>query len=103
VAALETRYASCEFTKAASLPPLAACAGAWQGQLASGAICRSSLECQPGLHCHGAGPMTEGSCGPPKLAGARCTLTPDTLGAYLPTKPSDHPECQGKCSQARCI
>jgi hydrogenase/urease accessory protein HupE len=103
VAALQTRYADCEFSKAESLQPLAACTGAWSGQLANAASCRSSLECQPGLHCHGAGPMTLGTCGVPKPAGARCTLTPDTLGAYLPIDDSAHRECQGKCSRGRCI
>jgi hydrogenase/urease accessory protein HupE len=102
VAALESRYADCAFTKLASLQPLAACADAWQGQLASGASCRSSLECQAGLHCHGVGPTSVGRCGAPKPAGARCSLTPDPLGAYLSTKDSDHPECQGTCTQGRC-
>ncbi|HKP56662.1 MAG TPA: HupE/UreJ family protein [Polyangiales bacterium] len=103
VAALQDRYASCEFTQSASLQPPAACTGVWQGQLASGARCRSSLECQSGLYCHGAGPINQGTCGAPKAAGARCSLTPDTLGAYLATKDSDHPECQAGCKQGRCM
>lgn len=103
VSALQDRYASCEFTQAASLQPPAACTGVWQGQLQSGARCRSSLECQAGLYCHGVGPINQGSCGPPKAAGARCSLTPDPLGAYLATKDSDHPECQDGCKQGRCL
>ncbi|HKU41152.1 MAG TPA: HupE/UreJ family protein, partial [Polyangiales bacterium] len=100
--ALHERYADCSFASASVLSPPAACTTLWQGQRNDGASCRSSLECQSGLHCHGASGLSEGTCGKPKLAGARCTEIPDPLGAYLPMRDADHRECQGTCRQGRC-
>lgn len=102
VNATYARYATCEFMQHASLPPLAACADLWQGQLAAGGVCRSSLECGPGLYCHGVGPTQPGVCGAPKPTGARCGMAIDALASYVPHNESDHPECTGNCGQGRC-
>lgn len=103
VNALEARYATCDFMEYTILPPIAACTELWQGQLKAGAVCRSSLECQTGLHCHGVGPTQPGVCGLPKPAGAACGTAIDALAAYVPWKEADHAECrQGACTQGRC-
>jgi hydrogenase/urease accessory protein HupE len=100
---LEARYATCDFASAVTLPPIAACTSLWQGQLSDGAVCRSSLECQAGRHCHGVGPMETGVCGPPKPTGSSCGGAIDALASYLPTREADHPECTGRCGQGRCL
>jgi hypothetical protein len=99
VSAMESRYETCEFMQYASLSPIAACSDLWQGQLAAGAVCRSSLECQTGLYCHGIGATRAGVCGAPKPKGASCGTAIDALAAYLPHKDSDHPECTERCGQ----
>jgi hydrogenase/urease accessory protein HupE len=103
VAAIEARYEGCDFMRATHLPPLAACEGLWKGQSAVGAQCRSSLECQAGLHCHGVGPSQAGVCGEPKAAGAACGRAIDPLAAYVPERAEDHPECAGTCGGQRCL
>lgn len=103
VNAIEARYATCDFMKYESLPPIAACTKLWQGQLAEGAICRSSLECKPGLHCHGAGPSESGVCGAPKATGTSCGGAIDVLASYVPHDEAEHPECSGRCVQGRCL
>jgi hypothetical protein len=101
--AFEARYATCDFMQYATLPPIAACTELWQGQLKADAVCRSSLECQTGLYCHGIGPTQTGRCGPPKPTGATCGTAIDGLAAYLPHSESDHAECTGRCGQGRCL
>jgi hypothetical protein len=103
LSALEARYATCDFMEYTTLPPIAACTELWQGRLKAGAVCRSSLECQTGLHCHGLGPTEPGVCGLPRPTGATCGTAIDALAAYLPWKQDDHPECTGRCSQGRCM
>jgi hydrogenase/urease accessory protein HupE len=102
VNALEARYATCDFMEYTTLPPIAACVELWQGQLKAGAVCRSSLECQTGLHCHGVGPTESGVCGAPKPTGATCGTAIDPLAAYVPWKEADHAECTSTCNQGRC-
>ena len=102
VAAVEARYEGCDFMRETQLPPLAMCESLWNGQRVAGDSCRSSLECKPGLHCHGLGPSDAGVCGEPKPAGASCGRAIDPLASYLPDRAADHPECVGKCGGQRC-
>jgi hypothetical protein len=102
VAEQEARYGGCDFTAAVVLPPLASCSSMLIGQRALGDSCRSSLECSSGLHCKGASPVEAGVCAAPSPTGARCGLATDALGAYLPSRETDHPECMGRCIQRRC-
>ncbi|HET6334916.1 MAG TPA: HupE/UreJ family protein [Polyangiales bacterium] len=102
VSALESRYETCEFMQYPSLSPVAACTDLWLGQLAAGAVCRSSLECKTGLSCHGISPTQTGVCGAAKPKGASCGTAIDALASYLPHNEADHPECTGSCTQGRC-
>jgi hydrogenase/urease accessory protein HupE len=103
VNAIEARYATCDFMQFKSLPPIAACTDLWEGQLADGAVCRSSLECRRGSHCHGVSSSETGVCGAPKAAGASCGNAIDALASYVPNSEADHPECSGRCVQGRCL
>jgi hypothetical protein len=103
VNAIQARYATCDFMQVASLPPIAACIELWEGQLPDGAVCRSSLECKQGLHCHGLSPSEVGVCGAPKPAGASCGNAIDALASYVPNDEAAHPECSGRCVQGRCL
>jgi hydrogenase/urease accessory protein HupE len=103
VADLEARYQGCEFTEALALPPLASCTTMLVGERGAGATCRSSLECATGLHCKGTSPTEAGVCTAPNADGARCGLATDALGAYVPSRAADHPECAGRCARNRCV
>jgi hypothetical protein len=100
--ASRARYEDCAFTNAAALPPLPACTSLWQGTLAQGVVCRSSLECSAGLHCRGLSPLDTGVCAPPEPQGARCGLGMDPLAAYVPHDEGAHAECAGVCERGRC-
>jgi hydrogenase/urease accessory protein HupE len=103
IASQRARYERCDFSAAVALPPLPECSGLWNGQLAAGASCRSSLECGSGLHCHGLSPLDPGVCGEPKPEGASCGQGADPLAAYVPNRGDDtHPECSGLCKHGRC-
>jgi hypothetical protein len=102
LAASRERYRDCGFTQAQALAPLAACASLWHGTLARGATCRSSLECQRGLHCRGVGPLDTGTCATPEAAGTRCGLGMDPLAAYVPHDDAEHAECAADCERGRC-
>lgn len=102
VNAMAARYATCEFMQHETLPPIAACTDLWEGQLAAGAVCRSALECQTGLYCHGVGPAQTGVCGPAKASGTACGTGIDPLATYVPHDPAAHPECTTQCIQGRC-
>lgn len=106
VAGLGQLYSGCDWI--GPWPPElpAECRGVLHGTLAAGARCRSSLECQEGLFCHGAGPTASGVCGVPRVDGERCGLAVDALAAYLRmsmlTEPhpqfAAHRECAGVCN-----
>jgi hypothetical protein len=102
VADQRARYADCAFTAAVALPAVESCSTMLIGQRALGQSCRSSLECTTGLHCKGASPVEAGVCAAPNPAGALCGLATDALGAYLPSRDGDHPECAGSCTHNRC-
>ncbi|HZR81343.1 MAG TPA: EB domain-containing protein [Candidatus Binatia bacterium] len=75
------------------------------GRVASGAACRSSVECADGLFCRGAGAGAPGLCLPPAPPGATCGGAPDILATYA--RQTDvaarHPECAGSCLRGRCV
>ncbi len=106
VSALQQTYSGCDWV--GPWPPElpAECRAVLHGQLAAAAPCRSSLECQAGLFCHGASPTAMGTCGPPRIEGERCGLAVDGLAAYLRmavlTEPHpqfvQHRECEGFCN-----
>jgi hypothetical protein len=104
-AALATVYAGCEWV--GPMPPLLpdACTTIVHGKLASGAVCRSSLECEGNMRCRGVGPTTLGRCAPPGPAGASCGGTVDTLATYTREDlklNTAHPECEDFCNRRVC-
>lgn len=106
VASQQQTYSGCDWV--GPWPPdlPSPCRGVLHGTLAAGSRCRSSLECQDGLFCHGAGPTTTGVCGSPRAEGERCGLAVDALAAYVGmaalTEPhpqfASHRECAGFCN-----
>lgn len=79
------------------------CSGVVKGKLASGTRCRSSLECEGKLRCHGVGPTTVGVCAPAKAQGS-CGGSADVLATYVREDGVDkrHPECTELCGRRRC-
>lgn len=103
-AATQRAYEGCEWPGPDDTQPPAACTTVIDGTLDAGASCRSSLECQSGLHCAGAGPTDFGRCGPPSKATSLCALAVDPLGAFTAQRLDDlHPECAGACDHHRCV
>jgi hypothetical protein len=102
--AMERAHAGCEWVGPETPPVPAACLGIIGGTLASGAKCRSSLECAEGLRCHGLGPTDVGVCGASAGAGQGCGFSVDPLAVYTrqDTLEEQHPECQGHCFKRRC-
>lgn len=106
VAGMQKTYSGCDWV--GPWPPElpADCRAVLRGALAGGARCRSSLECQDGLFCHGAGPTAMGICGTPRVEGERCGHAVDALAAYVRmavlTEPhpqfAPHRECVGFCN-----
>jgi hypothetical protein len=83
----------------------AACTGILAGQVAESQLCRSSLECQEGLHCEGLGTTTAGKCVAARAIGQRCGGSSDTLGAFT-RQDADrkHPVCDGGyCEKRLCV
>lgn len=103
--AIKTSLTGCDWVSAAPMlgPTPEACEHILKGKLASGASCRSSLECGEKLFCFGAGPTSPGRCGPPKSDGF-CTQPVDPLAVYTRSDLFEvvHPQCTGFCSQRRC-
>jgi hypothetical protein len=102
VAAIHARYEGCAWTEARVLPPIDACLTFIKGLQKEGASCASSLECETGTFCHGAGAFERGVCGQPRQNGARCELAADPLASYAPMAREAHPECEGQCFRGRC-
>jgi hypothetical protein len=102
--AMDQTYQGCDWPGPDAPAPPAACLGIFQGTLAAGARCRSSLECAEGLRCHGLGPTDPGICGPPAPAGQPCSFSVDPLATYTRQDTLDeaHPECQGHCFKRQC-
>lgn len=103
--AMEKAHAGCEWVGPEAPPAPAACQGLIQGALASGARCRSSLECAEGLRCQGVGPTDTGLCGAPAGTGQPCAYSVDALATYTRQAllEEQHPECQGHCFKRRCV
>lgn len=104
VQALEQAHQGCDWVGPQAPPVPSACLGILRGTLASGARCRSALECVEGLRCQGVGPTDTGVCGPPGAPGQLCSLSVDALATYTrqDTLEETHPECQGHCSRRVC-
>jgi len=97
---LSKRYETCAFVGQRAAPRVAACEHALHGARAAGEACRSSLECEAGLFCEGAGPLDLGVCHPPREAGTACGLSIDPLASFVSNAPeAEHRECQGECVQ----
>lgn len=103
-AAMEAAHESCDFTRTFGAPMPEACDGILGGTTARGDACRSSLECRPGDHCLGAGPMDPGVCSAPAPAGHLCGSAVDVLATHTRQRSSErvHPQCEGYCSRHRC-
>lgn len=105
IAAETARVGDCAFTRAVSLPALPECGGVLYGNLAEGAICRSSLECGGDLHCLGVSPLDPGTCQAPRPDGSRCGFGVDPLASYVARSagnPDQHRECAGSCVRGTC-
>lgn len=96
-------HEGCDWVTPLSARAPAACVGIVKGAMKEGDRCRSSLECEEGLRCHGVAASDTGRCGKPKVAGA-CSRGIDTLASH--TRQTDverkHPECAGHCNGRRC-
>lgn len=96
-------YEGCDWVAPLSTKAPAACVGIVKGAMKEGDRCRSSLECEEGMRCHGVAASDTGRCGKPKSAGA-CSRGIDTLASH--TRQIDverkHPECEGHCNGRRC-
>jgi hypothetical protein len=104
VAALDVALAGCDWVGPFPPGPPEACQGLFRGLVPAGARCRSSLECERDLRCHGAGPTTPGRCGPGKADGEACGSSTDALASYArqSTLDAQHPECAKSCVAHRC-
>jgi hypothetical protein len=69
-------------------------------------VCRSSLECNEGLHCQGLSATRTGICTRPQAVGAACGTHVDVMAAYVLDRALDRarPFCRDFCSLAnhRC-
>src|SRR5262249_48423753 len=81
-----------------------ACAGVIRGTLATGAVCRSTLECRDPLRCSGVGPTRTGVCGVAKRDGSPCGKVVDPLLDYARQNAVDaaRAECAGWCDPNHC-
>jgi hypothetical protein len=104
VAARTAAFDGCNWVGPMSPLPPAVCSELFHGALDEGARCRSSVECQTGLRCHGAGPLDAGRCGKPLVDGSRCGAATDGLAMVVdqPTIDRAHRECVGKCVLGKC-
>jgi hypothetical protein len=103
VADLERVHAGCEWVGPIGVPMPHSCDNLLVGKVASGARCRSTLECEGALRCLGSGPTDTGVCGEARGTGGACRLSVDGLGPQLAMDVDrTHPECQGFCDHHRC-
>jgi len=103
IAALEKTFGTCDWVGPFPPPVPEECHGLLVGKVPSGQRCRSNLECEGTLRCHGVGPTTPGRCGPPREDGEACGGT-DVLVSYTQETRVDqlHPACKHKCVRGRC-
>ena len=85
------------------MPPLS-CRSLVTGRLPIGERCDTSLACNDGLYCQGAGPGVSGVCARPAAAGARCDIPSDNVSVLLHAKDDPrHPSCDGSCVRGQCL
>lgn len=101
--AIDKAHEGCDWVTPLASPVPAACLGIVKGTVKEGARCRSALECEDGLSCHGVAASDTGVCGKPKPSGA-CGRGLDTLASHTRQTDSElkHPECAGHCNGRRC-
>jgi hypothetical protein len=104
IAASNKALQGCDWVGPFPPPPPTECQGIFKGKLAAGTKCRSSLECEGALRCHGLGPTTPGKCGPANAAEETCGGTEDSLATYTRQDDVDkrHPECKDRCIKHKC-
>ncbi|HEY4221405.1 MAG TPA: hypothetical protein VGO62_08680 [Myxococcota bacterium] len=80
------------------------CSNVLHGSLDSGARCKTSLACKPGLRCLGAGPLDPGRCGAPLPDGSSCAFAVDALSVVVdqPSIDRAHPMCEHACGHFKC-
>ncbi len=102
--ALAKTYEGCDWVGPFPPETPAECHGLFEGKLPKGTRCRSSLECEGELRCHGIGPTTTGKCGEGKPDGESCGGSTDPLAGYTRQSRLDvtHRECKSQCIQHRC-
>ncbi|MEW5847300.1 MAG: hypothetical protein AB2A00_00750 [Myxococcota bacterium] len=105
-AALQREHAGCDWVgNPRSLIP-DECQGILLGRLATGAECRSTLECVAPNVCAGVGPTERGRCAPPGPTGSPCGTSVDPLMVYAKqtTLETERPACaDGYCNRNRCV
>ncbi len=104
-AAMERAFSGCDWVGPFSRPLPEACTALIKGDKGEGTVCRSSLECQDGLRCHGVGPTDTGRCGKPRPAGSLCGTGVDALAVYTRQDRYEetHPACdRSYCDRTRC-
>lgn len=101
VEATAKAHAGCDWVGNSTLPMPDACGRVFQGQLPSGAACRSSLECRDELFCRGLSATGGGRCSAPLPADGPCGLGIDPL-ASLARQADARSECAGFCARPRC-
>jgi hypothetical protein len=104
-AAMIAAYEGCDWMGPNWQRLRAECLGLTTGHKKLLESCRSSLECEGTLRCHGAGPTDVGKCGPAAPVGSLCGTAVDVLGAYARQNDYDlrHPSCaDGYCDRNRC-
>jgi hypothetical protein len=104
VAALDKTFAGCDWVGPFPPPVPEECVGIFAGKIAKGQRCRSNLECEGTLRCHGVGPTTPGKCGPPRKVGESCGGT-DVLASYTRQDKLErlHPPCEARCVRGSCV
>lgn len=104
LSAQEKALTGCDWVGPFPPGPPAECRGIFEGKVAAGQKCRSSLECAGDLHCKGLGPTTVGTCAKPSAEGESCGGTVDALAGFA--RQGDlgkrHPECQQRCIKHKC-
>jgi hypothetical protein len=101
--ALKEQLQGCDWVQPLWPTPPAVCQVLVHGVLDAGKRCRSSLECQSGLHCEGLGTTKSGICMPEKTRG-KCQQGVDALAGMVRASSSklQHRECQGFCARGQC-
>jgi hypothetical protein len=103
--AMEKAHEGCDWIGPFPPETPSECEGLVHGSLPVGARCRSSLECVPGVRCHGVGPTTLGVCGAKHADGQTCGAAVDSLAVFAKQQAyleRAHSECSGYCDHLRC-